>query len=107
MDTPCRFLLSARKRKKSKSANYIISTDANDTARHSPHFAGKVRSNFLGTEFVLYDAGDKPGKRKGGEHDASAELLLDCNVSGGQAQRCACQSPENRPWQARRTRACC
>ena len=63
----CRFLLSARKRKKSRSANYIISLDVADTSRHSPHFAGKVRSNFLGTEFVLYDAGDKPGKQRGGE----------------------------------------
>ena len=104
----CRFLLSARKRKKSRSSNYIISLDAADTSRHSPHFAGKVRSNFLGTEFVLYNAGDKPGKQQGGEltpepasvakhaccaHDAPAAWYSFCpqhDVSAVGQRRSAC-----------------
>ena len=57
-----KFLLSARKRKKSKSSNYIISLDEDDLARQSGNFFGKVRSNFVGTEFTLYDKGVKPGE---------------------------------------------
>ena len=56
------FLMSARKRKKSKSSNYILSFDEEDTARFSANFAGKVRANFLGTEFTVYDKGQKPQK---------------------------------------------
>jgi len=55
-----RFLLSARKRKKSKSSNYLISLDEEDMSRQSGNFFGKLRSNFLGTEFTIYDKGVKP-----------------------------------------------
>ncbi|KAH3756488.1 TULP3 protein [Pelomyxa schiedti] len=56
------FIVAARRRVRSKSSNYLISTDSADLARNSPCFAGKVRSNFLGTEFVIYDTGDNPKK---------------------------------------------
>jgi len=56
------FLLSARKRKKSKSSNYIISLDEDDLARQSGNFFGKLRSNFVGTEFTIFDKGVKPGE---------------------------------------------
>ncbi|KAL3148571.1 hypothetical protein ABBQ38_014004 [Trebouxia sp. C0009 RCD-2024] len=59
------FLMSARKRKKSKSSNYILSFDEEDTARFSANFAGKVRANFLGTEFTVYDQGQKPREAEG------------------------------------------
>lgn len=62
LDSGSRFLMSARKRKKSKTHNYILSFDQEDTARQSPNFAGKVRANFLGTGFVVYDKGQKPNK---------------------------------------------
>eukprot|EP00899_Mesostigma_viride_P012551 jgi/Mesvir1/21297/Mv21688-RA.1 len=55
-----RFLLSARKRKKSKSSNYLISLDEEDMSRQSGNFFGKLRSNFVGTEFTIYDKGAKP-----------------------------------------------
>ena len=51
------FLLSARRRKRSKSSNYLISTDEGDLARDSECYFGKARSNFVGTEFTLYDDG--------------------------------------------------
>jgi len=54
------FLLAARKRKKSKSSNYLVSLDKNDLSRDSPNFMGKLRSNFVGTEFVMYDKGKAP-----------------------------------------------
>ena len=62
LDAGSRFLMSARKRKKSKTHNYIMSFDQEDTARQSANFAGKVRANFLGTGFVVYDKGQKPSK---------------------------------------------
>jgi len=37
------FLLAARKRKKSKSSNYLVSLDKNDLSRDSPNFMGKLR----------------------------------------------------------------
>jgi len=57
-----RFMLSARKRKKSKTSNYLVSLDEDDTSRNSGNYFGKLRSNFLGTEFTIYDKGAKPGK---------------------------------------------
>ncbi|KAG5459725.1 MAG: Tub family-domain-containing protein, partial [Olpidium bornovanus] len=55
-ETDNRFLLSARKRKKSKCANYLISTSADDLTKDSKNYVGKLRGNFQGTTFVLYDA---------------------------------------------------
>ncbi|KAG8461633.1 hypothetical protein KFE25_001251 [Diacronema lutheri] len=57
-----RFIMAARKRKKSNSNNYVISTSIKDLARHSESCIGKLRSNFIGTEFVLYDDGYNPRK---------------------------------------------
>jgi tubby-related protein 1 len=56
------FLLSARRRKKSTSSNYVISVDEDDLNRNSGHFFGKLRSNFMGTEFTIFDKGAKPGR---------------------------------------------
>lgn len=73
------FLMSARKRKKSKSSNYILSFDEEDTARFSANFAGKVRANFLGTEFTVYDKGQKP--QKAGRHSGSLFCALSPDVN--------------------------
>jgi hypothetical protein len=58
-----RFVMSARKRKKSKSSNYILST-GHITTKKKFNVIGKVRSNFLGTAFTVYDAGFNPFKEK-------------------------------------------
>ena len=52
------FLLAGRKRMKNKTSNYVITMDKRDLARDSPAFIGKLRSNFLGTEFTLFDDGE-------------------------------------------------
>jgi len=57
-----KFLLAARKRKKNKSSNYLLSLDKDDLQRQSGNFFGKLRSNFIGTEFTLYDKGSNPEK---------------------------------------------
>ncbi|CAH8622941.1 unnamed protein product [Heterobilharzia americana] len=48
------FLLAARRRKRSKTSNYVISYDATDLSRDAVSLAGKLRSNFLGTQFTVY-----------------------------------------------------
>lgn len=54
------FLLAAKKRSKNKTSNYIVSKERTDLSKESPNFMGKVRANFLGTEFTLYDDGASP-----------------------------------------------
>ncbi|RNA15279.1 Tubby [Brachionus plicatilis] len=56
------FLLAARKRKRSKTANYLLSTDATDLNRNGENFVGKLRSNMFGTHFTLYNNGQNPTK---------------------------------------------
>lgn len=55
-----RFLLSSKKRAKNRTSNYIVSMQQHDLNRDSPSFLGKLRSNFLGTEFTIYDKGVNP-----------------------------------------------
>lgn len=50
-----------------------------DLARHSSAYVGKVRSNFIGTEFTCYDSGVSPAKASGairGELDLRASHNL-------------------------------
>nr|XP_033784433.1 tubby protein homolog isoform X2 [Geotrypetes seraphini] len=56
------FLLAGRKRKKSKTANYLISIDPTDLSRGGESFIGKLRSNLMGTKFTVYDSGVNPTK---------------------------------------------
>uniref|UniRef100_A0A3Q2TPW0 TUB bipartite transcription factor n=1 Tax=Fundulus heteroclitus TaxID=8078 RepID=A0A3Q2TPW0_FUNHE len=56
------FLLAGRKRKKSKTSNYLISIDPTDLSRGGESFIGKLRSNLMGTKFTVYDNGLNPIK---------------------------------------------
>jgi tubby-related protein 1 len=56
--SPGMFLLSAKKRKKNKSSNYTISLSQDEQSKDSGSFVGKLRSNFVGTEFYIFDNGD-------------------------------------------------
>lgn len=53
------FLLAGRKRKKSKTSNYIVSCDPTDLSRQADGFVGKLRSNVFGTTFFVFDNGSK------------------------------------------------
>uniref|UniRef100_A0A7M4FFA4 TUB like protein 2 n=1 Tax=Crocodylus porosus TaxID=8502 RepID=A0A7M4FFA4_CROPO len=57
------FLMAGRKRKKSKTSNYLISLDPIDLSRNGDSFIGKVRSNVLGTRFTVFDNGINPDKK--------------------------------------------
>ncbi|XP_043417942.1 tubby-related protein 3 isoform X4 [Prionailurus bengalensis] len=59
------FILAGRKRKKSKTSNYLISTDPTDLSREGESYIGKLRSNLMGTKFTVYDHGVSPAKAQG------------------------------------------
>ena len=59
-----RYLLSAKKESYNKTSNYRISMDKSNFDNKSAGYLAKVRSNFLGTEFHVYDKGMNPEKAK-------------------------------------------
>ncbi|KAI4348083.1 hypothetical protein L6164_008844 [Bauhinia variegata] len=50
-----KFLLSAKRTRRTTCTEYIISMDADNISRSSNTYIGKLRSNFLGTKFIIYD----------------------------------------------------
>ena len=52
--------MSSRKRPNNKTSNYLITMVSNDFDRNSKNILGKLRSNFMGTEFQLYNSGRSP-----------------------------------------------
>ena len=59
------YLFSAKKVVMNTTSNYVISMKKNEfSTRNREVFLGKVRSNFLGTEFILFDEGQNPKKCK-------------------------------------------
>uniref|UniRef100_A0A915CNZ3 Tubby C-terminal domain-containing protein n=1 Tax=Ditylenchus dipsaci TaxID=166011 RepID=A0A915CNZ3_9BILA len=79
------FLLAARRRKKSATANYLISTDPTDLSRNAKSFIAKVRSNAMGTSFTIYDHGENPKKASvigDGIRQELAAVIYETNVLG-------------------------
>ena len=56
-----RFLLNGKKRS-ARTSNYMITYDQKCN-RKGAGYLGKLRSNFLGTEFNIYDWGENPKKK--------------------------------------------
>ncbi|XP_033470518.2 tubby-related protein 3 isoform X3 [Epinephelus lanceolatus] len=87
------FLLAGRKRKKSKTSNYLISVDATDLSREGESFIGKLRSNLMGTKFTVYDNGTNPCKNPGTLLEESntrqevAAICYETNVLGFKGPR--------------------
>ena len=89
------FLLAARRRKKQKQSNYKVSLDREDLSRHSSNYFGKLKSNFMGTEFQMYDSGINPDKLTDAQKDGSnsqvrqelATVLYKQNVLGSRGPR--------------------
>nr|CAD1823745.1 unnamed protein product [Ananas comosus var. bracteatus] len=50
-----KFLLAARRFRHGAHTEYIISLDADDLSQGSSAYMGKLRSDFLGTKFAIYD----------------------------------------------------
>lgn len=56
--------MTAKKQSFQTTSYYLLSTDINELTKQSPHFIGKIRSNFVGTEFTIYDTGENPSKKQ-------------------------------------------
>lgn len=56
-------IMSAKKKSGNKSTNIVLSLSKNDFNRKSENCLGKLRSNFVGTEFHLYNSGENPDKK--------------------------------------------
>ncbi|KFQ16026.1 Tubby-related protein 3, partial [Leptosomus discolor] len=86
------FLLAGRKRKKSKTSNYLISIDPTDLSREGESFIGKLRSNLMGTRFAVYDNGISPLKaqdlvEKAHTRQELAAICYETNVLGFKGPR--------------------
>ncbi|TMW48614.1 hypothetical protein DOY81_006307 [Sarcophaga bullata] len=79
------FLLGGRKRKKSKTSNYIISCDPTDLSRNAEGFCGKLRSNVFGTSFTVYDSGSKENTES--PRLDLAVIIYDTNILGFKGPR--------------------
>ncbi|KAJ7944269.1 Tubby-like F-box protein [Quillaja saponaria] len=51
-----KLLLAAKKIRRATGTEFVISLVADDFSRASNTYVGKVRSNFLGTKFTIYDS---------------------------------------------------
>ncbi|XP_037055447.1 tubby-related protein 1 [Peromyscus leucopus] len=86
------FLLAGRKRKRSKTANYLISRDPTNLSRGGEDFIGKLRSNLLGNRFTVFDNGQNPQRGGGGADVGSlrqelAAVIYETNVLGFRGPR--------------------
>lgn len=78
-----RFLLAACKRKKPGGSNYLVSLDYDDLDRDSASYFGKLRANFVGTEFTIYDSKDKRNKKdKKDKKDRDEDSVRGRSVDG-------------------------
>nr|XP_043633885.1 tubby-like F-box protein 5 [Erigeron canadensis]XP_043633886.1 tubby-like F-box protein 5 [Erigeron canadensis] len=55
-DESDKLLLAAKKTRRATSTEFLISLVADDFSRASSTYVGKLRSNFLGTKFTMYDS---------------------------------------------------
>ncbi|XP_019421065.1 PREDICTED: tubby-like F-box protein 5 isoform X2 [Lupinus angustifolius] len=51
-----KLLLAAKKIRRARGTDFVISLVANEFSRSSNTYVGKLRSNFLGTKFTIYDS---------------------------------------------------
>ena len=75
------FLLAGKKRANNRTSNYLISMEKDALSVKSPFYLGKVRSNFMGTRFNLYDIGLNPKHKGANAMNAREELGVICYVS--------------------------
>lgn len=83
------FLLTGKKRAGNTTSNYMISMDQEKLGKKETGYLGKVRSNFLGTEFSIYDNGQNPDKAKTpeGVRCQHGVIQYETNVLGSKGPR--------------------
>jgi hypothetical protein len=59
------YIIGALKRKRNTCSNYMIRIDRDlDEVKKDSGYIGKLKANFFGTEFNVYDNGKNPKKTK-------------------------------------------
>ncbi len=89
------FLMTSKKRAKKQSSNYLISIGRNDFNKHSDNIVGKLRANFLGSEFQIFDNGTNPKhvdrffdeKEKNDPRSELGAILYSSNIMGNRGPR--------------------
>lgn len=89
LSTTNQFLLTGKKRAGNATSNYMISMDQEKAGKGGSGYLGKVRSNFLGTEFSIYDNGANPEKAKTPDSVRSQHGVVqyETNVLGSKGPR--------------------
>eukprot|EP00634_Sargassococcus_sp_CCMP2135_P011517 CAMPEP_0198653954 /NCGR_PEP_ID=MMETSP1467-20131203/7391_1 /TAXON_ID=1462469 /ORGANISM="unid. sp., Strain CCMP2135" /LENGTH=594 /DNA_ID=CAMNT_0044389931 /DNA_START=1 /DNA_END=1785 /DNA_ORIENTATION=+ len=83
-----RFLMCSKKRPNNKTSNYLISMGENDLKRTSSNYIGKLRANFAGTEFQIFDAGSRGGFDADDEKRSElGAVIYTSNVLGSRGPR--------------------
>lgn len=84
-----KFLLNGKKRSGNTTSNYLITLDQDKMKKGSKGYLGKLRSNFIGTEFYLYDSGENPKKAKNFEDIRTQQGVVEyeTNVLGSKGPR--------------------
>ncbi|OMJ77625.1 hypothetical protein SteCoe_22751 [Stentor coeruleus] len=84
------FLLAGKKRAGNRTSNYMVTMNQKDFNTKSQSFIGKVRSNFLGTEFLIYDSGLNPKRKGANPTNIRSELgvvFYESNIMGSKGPR--------------------
>eukprot|EP00956_Cyclotella_meneghiniana_P013661 scaffold19824_cov62-Cyclotella_meneghiniana.AAC.3 len=75
------FVMTSKKRMGNATSNYLISMGRNDfDNRQSPNVIGKLRSNFLGTEYQIYDDGRNPQYESSDDDDGDGKVRSELGV---------------------------
>lgn len=87
------FLMCGKKRSGQKTSNYLISMSEDDLRRDSHNYLGKLRANFVGTEFKIYDNGSNPDDVDNDDTDSNharqelGVVQYESNVMGSRGPR--------------------
>eukprot|EP01028_Stygiella_incarcerata_P008906 TRINITY_DN4005_c0_g1_i1.p1 TRINITY_DN4005_c0_g1~~TRINITY_DN4005_c0_g1_i1.p1 ORF type:complete len:457 (-),score=147.48 TRINITY_DN4005_c0_g1_i1:934-2304(-) len=84
------FLLAAKLRGGKRTTSYLVSVSDDDFSRDGSSFFGKLRSNFVGTQFSLFDDGANPFRKMPTGASPRKELgfvLFESNVLGNKGPR--------------------
>ena len=85
------FLMCSKKRPQNKTSNYKICMSENNLSRDGGNYLGKLRSNFMGTEFQIFDNGhngkDEPEFAEQGTRNELGAVTYAANVWGSRGPR--------------------
>ena len=84
-----KFLMAARKRPHNTTPNNLITMSQHNFEKDNEGFIGKLRSNFFGTEFSVYDSGENPSNAKDLNkiRKQLAQITFESNIFGMKGPR--------------------